>query len=207
VADDSWFRNPTWNTEIAARFEEKLRRARRKEQYLRIQANYLTRSQPDVALMLLDRFFKLPDQWDQAQAHVDRADALVTLGRIEEAIASYEAALAREAGFPNLRTSAYLRLPTLIVERALAHHYDKAMAVLVVHAHEPLFPSHRFQWHSAYALILASRNRDAEAREHARLALDAASQQHSGFAYHPKVGLVDQRHQAMLKNLSRLCDA
>ena len=101
MARDDWFRNSTWNPSIEALFEDKLRRARRKEQYLRIQACYLTQSHPDVALALLNRFFALPDQLDQAQAHVDRAAALITLGRFEDAIQSYEAALSREALFPH----------------------------------------------------------------------------------------------------------
>jgi len=35
---DEWFRNVSWDVSIARRFEEKLARARKKEQYLRIQA-------------------------------------------------------------------------------------------------------------------------------------------------------------------------
>ena len=45
-----WFRNTTWDTSIERAFDDKLRRARRKEQYLRIQACTLARSHPDVAL-------------------------------------------------------------------------------------------------------------------------------------------------------------
>ena len=71
-------------------FDEKLRRARRKEQYLRIQACTLARSHPEVALKLLDRYFELQDDFDHAQAHVDRATALLALGRVGEALAAYE---------------------------------------------------------------------------------------------------------------------
>src|SRR5207248_662790 len=91
-----WFRNATWNAAVAQVFEEKLRRARRKEQYLRIQASTLAASHPQVALDLLERYFALPDQFDQAQACVDRAQALLALDRTDGAIESYEAALARE---------------------------------------------------------------------------------------------------------------
>ena len=62
VTDDSWFRKSTWDEKIAARFEEKLRRARRKEQYLRIQACCLASTFPVIALGLLDRYFAMPDQ-------------------------------------------------------------------------------------------------------------------------------------------------
>ena len=70
-----WFRNTTWNKSVERAFDEKLRRAKRKEQYLRIQACTLARSYPEVALKLLDRYFELPDDFDHAQAHVDRATA------------------------------------------------------------------------------------------------------------------------------------
>ena len=105
-----WFRNTTWSEAVERTFNEKLQRARRKENYLRIQACTLARSHPDVALRLLDRYFSLKDDFDHAQAYVDRATALLTLGRIDEAVESYSAALAREVVFPNLLTQAYLGL-------------------------------------------------------------------------------------------------
>jgi len=45
---DDWFRNTTWDDAIERAFDEKLRRARMKEQYLRIQASTLARSHPEV---------------------------------------------------------------------------------------------------------------------------------------------------------------
>jgi hypothetical protein len=63
-----WFRNTAWDASIERAFDDKLRRARRKEQYLRIQASTLTRSHPDAALKLLDRYFALPNDFDRAQA-------------------------------------------------------------------------------------------------------------------------------------------
>ena len=84
-----WFRNTTWNASIERAFDDKLRRARRKEQYLRIQACTLARLHPDVALKLLDRYFALPNDFDHAQAHVDRATAYLALGRVAEALTAY----------------------------------------------------------------------------------------------------------------------
>jgi len=56
-----WFRNASWSEVVAAQFEVKLARARRKEQYLRIQASTLASVEPDVAHKLLDRYLALPD--------------------------------------------------------------------------------------------------------------------------------------------------
>ena len=72
-----WFRNTTWNESIQAAFDAKLRRARRKGQYLRIQACTLARSHPEIALELLERYLALPDDFDRAQAYVDRAMAFL----------------------------------------------------------------------------------------------------------------------------------
>jgi hypothetical protein len=90
MSADDWFRNATWNEAIASAFEAKLRRAKRKEQYLRIQASMLARTSPAVAHALLDRYFELTDDYDHAQAHVDRASAYVAEERVEEAVASYD---------------------------------------------------------------------------------------------------------------------
>jgi tetratricopeptide (TPR) repeat protein len=152
---DDWFRNTTWNDAVEQAFNEKLSRARRKEQYLRIQACTLARSHPDVALRLLDRYFAMKDNFDHAQAFVDRATAFLTLGRIDEAIDSYNAALAREAEFPNLLTQAYLDLPYLIAVRAVRNQYHHAIQLLEKHTNRLMFPVDHFRWHTALALMAA----------------------------------------------------
>jgi hypothetical protein len=110
LSDQSWFRNGIWNDAVEKSFLEKLRRARRKSQYLRIQAGTLASSHPHVALRLLDQFFALGDKFDWAQGYCDRATALLALGRVSEAIIAYEDALTREAQFPNLKTQSLPRL-------------------------------------------------------------------------------------------------
>src|SRR5690349_22700680 len=99
MADD-WFRNTEWNESVALAFEQKLKRARRKSQYLRIQACTLARHDPKVALELLERYFALGDDFDHAQAYVDQANAYLALGDVDAAIRSYESALERERAFP-----------------------------------------------------------------------------------------------------------
>ena len=199
-----WFRNTTWNEAVEQSFNEKLHRAKRKEQYLRIQACTLARSHPEVALQLLDRYFASKDDFDRAQAYVDRATALLALGRVNEAIESYKAALAREAESPNLQTLAYLDLPFLIATRGIREKYDDAIHALEKYKTRLAslaFPADRFRWHAAYALISAERNDAANAKVHAQSALEAAALDHSGFRYHPTVGLVTKQYDEIVQKL------
>lgn len=202
-----WFRNTTWDDVTERAFDEKLRRARRKEQYLRIQACTLARSHPEVALKLLDRYFELGDDFDYAQAHVDRATALLTLGRVDEALAAYEAALAREALFPNLQTQAYLDLPYIVATRAVRDQYGRALELLGQHEARLMFPVDHFRWHAAHALIAAAAGGARSVRNHAERALEASRRDQSGFRYHPSVGLVTPQYEAVVKKLEALCAA
>jgi tetratricopeptide (TPR) repeat protein len=202
-----WFRNTTWNEAVEQSFNEKLHRARRKEQYLRIQACTLARSHPDVALRLLDRYFSLKDNFDQAQAYVDRATALLTLGRINEAVESYSAALAREVEFPNLLTQAYLDLPYLIAARGIREKYSHAMQLLEQHKARLMFPVDHFRWHAACALIAAETHDTVAAKAHAQRALEAAALDHSGFRYHPTVGLVTEEYDGFVQRLKKYAAA
>lgn len=204
---DDWFRNETWDEAIAKRFHEKLRRARQKEQYLRIQACTLARTHPEVALELLDQYFALPDDFDHAQAHVDRASALLALDRVEEAVESYEAALAREAEFPNLKTQAYLDLPYLIATHGIKSRNDRAAALLEEHKERLTFPVDHFRWHAAQALISAAGRDTSKAKVHAKLALEAAARDHSGFRYHPTIGLVGNKYDDLVRDLAAFSDA
>jgi tetratricopeptide (TPR) repeat protein len=203
MADD-WFRNTSWDDGIARRFDEKLGRARRKAQYLRIQACTLAPTHPRVALALLDRYFALGDDFDHAQAHCDRATALRALGESEAAADAYEAALAREADFRHLLTSACLELPVLVVTSGLRARFDRALAVLDDHVHRLMFPAHHFLWHAARALLLADRGDVDGAIAHARSARAAAAQTHSGFRYHPHVGLVTREEATLLARIDAL---
>jgi tetratricopeptide (TPR) repeat protein len=199
-----WFRNTTWNESVERAFDDKLRRARRKEQYLRIQACTLARSHPDVALRLLDHYFVLPNDFDHAQAHVDRATAYLALGRVADALAAYEDALLRESAFPNLKTEAYIAFPFLVATRNVQEQYVRALELLLEHKSRLMFPVDHFRWHTARALIAAAA-RDAEtAIVHSQQALVAATREKSGFRYHPSVGLVTEQYDEVVKRLEAL---
>jgi hypothetical protein len=202
---DDWYRNTEWDPKIEAGFFEKLERARDKAQYLRIQAGTLTTSRPDIALRLLDQFLsEYHDNYDVAQAHVDRATAFVALNNWEDAALAYEAALAREVAFPNVRTQACLEYPFLIARKRLRQHYERAVAVLVSHEHAPAFPVDFFRWNCAMALIRAEQGDLQNARAAAQNALAAAARTRSGFWKHPKIGLATDIEPSLRQRLSEL---
>ena len=190
MSRDDWYRNSTWNAEIEAAFFAKLHRARDKAGYLRIQACILAEIKPDVALRLLEQYFELGDHFDWAQAHVDRASAYLTLGDVAAAVEAFEAALARETVRPNMRTYAYLELPRVIATHRLADRYGQALDILDLNRTRLTFPQDRYLWNGARALILKDSGRASEAGPFAEAALAAAREAHSGFRYHPTVGLV-----------------
>jgi tetratricopeptide (TPR) repeat protein len=199
-----WYRNSDWSSEIEAAFLAKLGRAHKKGQYLRIQACYLANSHPQVALRLLDQFFTLGDSFDLAQAHVDRATALLALNDPEGAVEAYEAALSAQERRPSLITSASLDLPWLIARRKDRARYARALELLEKAAASLTFPAQRFGWHAVMALIVSELGKSTEARQHARIALEEAAQEYSGFRYHPHVGLVGDEHEELRRQLARI---
>ncbi len=208
MSRDDWYRSTAWDSKIEAAFEAKLKRARSKEQYLRIQALYLTRSHPEVALKLLARYFELGNDFtDCSAAHESRAEAYLALGRTDEAIASYEAALKREAEFPNAKTNVSVKYPFLVATRGLRQYFTRALQILEANHDDVAFPVNRFRMHAARALIHAGLGSAQDARNSARMALEAAAEQKSEFRYHQALGLVSEDDADVIRRLKKYCDA
>lgn len=204
VGRHDWYRSTSWNSEIEETFFKKLGRARDKSQYLRIQASILAPHHPEIALRLLEQYFALGDDFDIAQAHVDRATAFLHLNQLNSAILAYEAALTREANYPKLQTRAYIELPFLIATERLSQFYSRALSLLDTHKHRLMFPRDHFQWNCAIALIRSEQGDLLAAHDAAQRALEAALQVHSGFRYHPEVGLVGEMDASLRQRLMEL---
>jgi tetratricopeptide (TPR) repeat protein len=202
MSRDDWFRNTRWDDQIALQFEAKLRRAHRKGQFLRIQACSLRGTDPLVALSLLDRYFQQEeDRIDDSLAYVDQATAFLALGRVDEAVYAYEEALKTEEKMPHTLTEAYLDLPYLISVHRMCDRYGRALELLEKHRDRLTFPVEHFMWNAAQAIIANNTGDQEKARDLAGAALKAADQDRSGFRYHPKIGLISDKHAEVLSLL------
>lgn len=205
MSKDDWFRNKEWNSAVAEQFEAKLRRARSKSQYLRIQALYLADTYPTEALALLDRYFLLGDDFDFAQAYVDQSKAYIALHDQDAAIRALHLALKREEVFPNLKTQAWREYALLIAVHKRKNLYTDALAVLERNSPDTVFfPADKFCWFAAFALIYEALNDTDKAKEAANTALHWAGVTHSGFRYHPNVGLVEEKFDSIKASLREI---
>ena len=108
---------------------------------------------------------------------------------------------------PNVRTQAYLELPYLIATRHVVRLYDRALQLLATFQSRPVFRVEYFRWHAAMALIQAANGNLSDAKLSACVALDWARKAHSGFRYHPRIGLVGVEYNAVEALLADLCNA
>jgi hypothetical protein len=79
------------------------------------------------------------------------------------------------------------------------------MQLLHKHKARLMFPVDHFRWHAAWALIATESQNDADARAHAHCALAEAARDHSGFRYHPAIGLVSTQCVGLVEDLKGLC--
>ncbi|NJA07458.1 hypothetical protein HC024_17240 [Methylococcaceae bacterium WWC4] len=202
-----WYRNKKWDGDIEAAFTAKLKRARDKSQYLRIQASILADSQPEITLQLLEQYFALGVHFDYAQAWLDKARAHLSLDQLNQAIQAYQSALAREVEYPQLQTRAYLEFPYLVATHGLKEYYQEYIALLEKTKTRLMFPVDYFIWNATCAILLQNEGNISEARQYAKVALEAAAQEKSGFRYHPTVGLVGDKYEQTKKSLVGLTNA
>lgn len=190
---EDWYRNTEWDEGIESAYRAKLARARgSRPQYLQIQAAQLAKRYPQVALGLIDEYFQTHDDFVVPSAYCTRAEAYISLGLKDEAVAAYKAALEWENVHPNFITSARIDFPILIAENRLTEEYDSALNVLTdrFESSDHSWPIMRYYWNGCCALITYERGQKSEAREFAERALRAAAETESPFRYHRAMGLV-----------------
>lgn len=194
---DDWYRHSTWSPADQQDFFARLSRSRtaaNKAQYVRIQASYLADAGNHLAAIeLLDLLFRdFPERHELAQSHQQKALSLIELNEQTSAIAEFRASLQCQRDYPNVGTTSWLQFPMLIVRRQLVELYDEALSVLDEFRSDTrlAFPLDRYRFAAVRALIAQSRNDIETAREFAKVAIQCAATEHSGYRYHSKVGLV-----------------
>ena len=207
MGTEDWYRNIEWNDGIESAYRAKLSRARSmRPQYLQIQASQLAQSYPDVALGLIDEYFQLYEDFIVPSALCTRAEAYISLGRIEEAINAYKDALDWELMHPNFITNARIDLPILVVKRRLQTEYDYALGILTQRfkSSDHLWPKMRYYWNGCCSLIALERSQKSEAREFAERALRAAEETESPFRHHRPIGLVKDTSDDFGQRIKRI---
>jgi tetratricopeptide (TPR) repeat protein len=208
-----WFRNSTWSPSDKGEFEGRLQQARpeQRPQYLRIQAVHLAETgREDLlppAIELLERLLaEYPDSLEVASAQHLRARCHGRMGETLKAVEAYRAAIETERRHQNVRTDAVLDFALFVGEQKLESLFDEVDPLLDAHVAElrPL-PVQRFKFHAARALLAENRDR-GKARGEAYLALTEAEVTHSGFRYHPAVGMVGHDQEALQARLQAIVD-
>jgi tetratricopeptide (TPR) repeat protein len=207
MARTDWYRNAIWNADIEKTYREKLSRSRSsRPQYLTIQAGYLTKKYPNVALSLIDEYFDTGDDFHVPSALCIRADCYISLDRISDAVSTYKQALDWELSYPGLTTTAGIDLAKLVANQRLSNEYDYVLEILTTRfkPSDLQFPNLRYRWNGCNALIANDLGHTAEAQEFAERALQAAAQTESPFRYHRDVSVVRSASDDFARRLKRI---
>jgi tetratricopeptide (TPR) repeat protein len=206
MAED-WYRNTTWSAEIEEKFLERLKRSRSQgPQYLVIQSGTLAKVEPAAALGLVDRYFETGDTSFRNSAFCARAKALETLGRFDEAVEAYRAALEWEKSHPGHISTAWLDLPYLIATRSLLGHFELGLEMLLGNKRGLVFHSETFVYSVSLALIYWQMGQRTLARDHAERALAAAAIREPQLSRHKNIGLVEAKSAPDVERMKRIVD-
>ena len=205
-----WFRCTEWNEQCEAEFFARLKRARRKSQYLAIQALTLAGTgRPELAataLSLVELFVQEHyDSFFASGAFSTKARALGILGRWEDAFQAFEDALAARRAMPHVIDDVWLDYPLAIARRRARDRYQRALDVLneFMGPRALVLPVQEFHYFAALALISADEGDREGTSRWAGRALAAARRQ-APFSRHPDVGLVGATDAELQIELERL---
>jgi tetratricopeptide (TPR) repeat protein len=216
VGKSDWYTRSTWTDEDAEAFWSRVRRTRKPQmaaQYIRVQAETLEKQNlVDPASMLLERILaEYPEAFDLAQVHHQLASCREKRGRIDEAIRHLRSALEIESQHLSYQTRAWLSFGRIAAEHSLRELYPEFLAIAEAKASRPggiaslvVFPLDRYILSSVLAIIARDSGDHGRARDHALNALAAADLTHSGFRYHPTIGLVRETDTTMYRDVVKI---
>jgi len=217
MAKPEWFRRATWTLQDQVEFQQRLTRSRstfHKAQYLRIQALHLAEvgTQPllEAAIGLLDQLLaQFPEPFEVPMAHKQRARCLSDLGRHDEALDAYEAAIVAQRAHPNVHCGIPVAYAELVVSLRRLDRYARVEVLLdeFPPTPGPQFPAEEYAYAAVRAFLAAARMDRAAARDYASQALAAAAKTEAPFRYHRKLGLVSFADPDVLAQLRAWCAA
>ena len=212
MGHEDWYRKTTWSPEDQKAFFARLNRSRtsyNKAQYVRIQVLHLQRvgtsSMLLSAIELIEIMLeKWPESSQLASAYLQKAQCFDALGRIEEAVQSYRAALNAEHQYPGVRTDARLYFARFVASHELNDLYEYALSELDESFDLTIFPVGEYSYFAARAIIAAHQGKTIEARNYAQRAILASQKTYSGLSHHPRLGLVESPDSKLHEKLLRL---
>jgi tetratricopeptide (TPR) repeat protein len=161
----------------------------------------------DAAIDLLDRMLQdFPEGIELAQAHLQKAESLAALGHAEQAVQEFRGALQCERNLPNVRTHAWLTFGWFVIERQMDRLYEEVSCAMD-EFHDvagETFPALQYRYCVLRTVIAEAKGDNTTAAEFANKALTEAARGHSGFRYHPTLGLVGAEHDRFEQKLNAL---
>jgi hypothetical protein len=205
MARDDWFRGPAWDEQEQAEFFRRLARARpvNRQQYRRIKAHGLLRG-GDATPVQAARELLEANLADPLIHEHERVIALAMLARdylrtndLEAAEHHFRLALAvpTESGY---NEEEEIDLAEILIAKAAPEALTEARRLLDARSEtQPAFVSSRFRLAVARAKLAVLEGNTRSAAIEAQTALALSRETHSGFAKHPKIGLVEMEDQIL----------
>ncbi|MBA3858011.1 MAG: hypothetical protein C0507_13995 [Cyanobacteria bacterium PR.3.49] len=194
-----WFTKTTWTKDDQLDFEKRLQRTKNpvnKAQYLRIQASYLEESEDanllEAALSLLVRSVQqFPNDLQMPWTCEQIARCNEKLGRIDETITAYQAALAAQRQSRSFKNNSEILFARFVIRNKLFALYECAETYLpVIHIDDFALKIEIYYNNACRAIFANQRGDFTSAKSFALKSLEAFNATDSGLARHKSLGLV-----------------
>lgn len=206
MSSTDWYTRDKWNPEFAEEFWQKISRKRdprMKAQLIRIQAEHLEKSDLiDEALTLLHVILdEYSEIFDISQVYHQLGQCYIKKDKIDDAIETLKKSIAIENEKPNYQTGSWLTFAVLITEQKLTQYYDEFITIVEQLSSKPggieartRFPLDQYYFYGTLSNIEKHKGNIENSKKYVDLALAAAEKTESGFRYHPKLGLVQEKN-------------
>ncbi len=147
---------------------------------------------------------EFPDSLELAMAELLRAEIYLKKGNLDLGLAALERTFAHQVLRPNIITQAWSVYGLTVIKNKLTDLYGSAKDRSLAYQQHAVFPLDRFRMHAILAVIYDHHGESASALEHATKALTQTGIRHSGFRYHPDVGLVENPDPQLVVQLKAI---